>query len=547
MQECDFECSDTVEFDSVLHRYSSRSDKPNDKDEWYVAHEWEYQDKAYCSVTFGSWRIPESKKVWHSWGTSQIDTENYKIFKEKEAKAKAKIEIAREIQEKKSMDFYLDLPDLDTPHPYLEKKGFDIAFDGLKTFDDKLIIPKQNESGKIKSFEIIYPDGFKRCAKGCTSKNLFYKFDGDPQRIFICEGFATGASIHLCTGATVYCAFSASNCENIAMAARYHNKSADIVLCQDLGEAGDIAAEKCKLLGIDSIKPEGCGSDFNDMHQEVGEEKVEEVLRSRRLMPLSITEFLKMDIPPPEFLFHKMLPKSSSLLLMGQTGVGKSYIGFEMAYCLAMGITFIKWKCENSHKVLYIENEIDRYEVKERLVTLDDSYSQKKVPDDFCFDLMDKVQIEKVDALDLSCESSRKKLDVLFESYDVIFLDNYFSLVKLMEKSGTDSHVLASCWDPIKCWFKALESKGKTIVMIHHSNIDGTNRGTRNMMFGFETIINLVSEDPQKVPDQYKNIITINFVKSRKMIAKEKIPVRIGYDSSGVFACKWEILEKPTT
>jgi len=540
-----YESPEIIYFDSELHRFSGRSSKPSDKDEWYVAHEWEYQEKVYQKVILGSWRHPDQKHVWNSWGESKLDHDNYQIYKEKEKQAREALEVERKKSEEGAVKFYYELPDLETTHPYLLAKGFDITFDGLKVYKDRLVIPKTDETGKIRSYEIIDPDGSKRCAKGCVSKNTFYKLTGTNKKIYIAEGFATAASVHLATGATVYCAFSANNCKNVAAIAMYHNKNTPVTLCQDLGQSGDKTAEECAKLGIESIKPvcEGDGTDFNDMYMQSGEEAVKRLLCGSLPEMLDIFDILSQDPKETEWYFENLIQKNGRILISALTGVGKSYFALEMAMRMALGKKFMKWNCKNTARVLYLENEMGFNEVQKRLHSIAKDLSGGRELPFMDFKIITSDQFDEGPDVNLYCKNTRDIIDEMSEKFDVIFIDNFFCMASLTTKDGKENHHQASSIQDVQKWMKEMQKKGKTIIVLHHSNKDGTVRGTQNLEYEFETHIQLKGEDPENIPEEYGSIIKISFPKMRGGLAKEKKPLTVGYNPNLKYSSKWEILQ----
>jgi len=541
-----YDYPEIIYFDSELHRFSGRSDKPHDKDEWYVAHEWEFKEKIYQKVIVGSWRYPDQKNVWNSWGQSNLEHENYLIYKEKEKKAREALEEERRKSEEGAVKFLHDLSDLETAHPYLLSKGFDITFDGLKIYKDRLVIPKTDEMGKLRSYEIIDPDGSKRCAKGCVSKNTFYKFTGTNKKIFIAEGFATAASIHLATGATVYCAFSAGNCKNVAAIAMYHNKNTPIVLCQDLGQAGDKASEDCSKLGIETVKPvcNGNGTDFNDMYQEQGEKAVKKLLCGSTPEALCIFDILNMESKPVEYYFDKLIQKNGRILITAMTGIGKSYFSLEMALRLACGKTFMKWKCNEKARVLYLENEMGQDEVIRRLQSISKDMTRNEQLPNMDFKIVTSNQFCENGPVDLYCKLTRDVISEMSKDYDVIFLDNFFCLAQLKNVNGQESHYQASSLQDIQEWLRSLQERNKTLILLHHSNKDGYVRGSRNLEYQFETHIQLKGEEVEDIPDEYKNIFTITFPKMRTGFSTDRKPLTVGYNPERPYSTKWDFLEK---
>ena len=95
-------------------------------------------------------------------------------------------------------------------------------------------------------------------------------FIGDMQLgdiILVCEGWATGASLHEATGHFTIVAFSAGNLKAIARQARKHYPGSEILICgdNDLNGVGNKAAQEAAVaIGGKCILPATPGQDFND-------------------------------------------------------------------------------------------------------------------------------------------------------------------------------------------------------------------------------------------------------------------------------------------
>ena len=104
----------------------------------------------------------------------------------------------------------------------------------------RLVVPLQDIDGRIHSLETIAPDGAKRFLAGGAKKGHFALVGFDPAPlaepagpVLICEGWATGASLHIATGHTVIAAMDAGNLMPVAEALRARFSDADLVLVAD--------------------------------------------------------------------------------------------------------------------------------------------------------------------------------------------------------------------------------------------------------------------------------------------------------------------------
>ncbi len=201
--------------DGRIHRFSAPEEKRSRKSAWYwfvgeagVFGDWRNGEKFYWfdkekmrddHVVKNKERIEERKRQC---------IENY--TRTENAKASAK-RIAE------SMWGYAEPA---TTHPYLKAKGLPFGY-GAKVLGPRLLIPLTNVKGELVNLQRIYPDGAKRCLKGGEVDGVFFGIQGHG-RPYICEGFATGATIHELTGSTVICAMNCSNMMKVALAYRRH-------------------------------------------------------------------------------------------------------------------------------------------------------------------------------------------------------------------------------------------------------------------------------------------------------------------------------------
>jgi RecA-family ATPase len=97
----------------------------------------------------------------------------------------------------------------------------------------------------------------------------------------------------------------------------------------------------------------------------VADAEDEEALRA-----LSVQELLEMDIPPREMLLDPILQKQGLLMLYSKRGVGKTHVVLGIAYALASGGSFLRWKAVRPVKVLIIDGEMPLSALQERLAAI---------------------------------------------------------------------------------------------------------------------------------------------------------------------------------
>ncbi|MFQ1789637.1 DUF927 domain-containing protein [Aeromonas veronii] len=181
--------------------------------------------------------------------------------------------------------------------PYLARKNLGVCLcavnrilirDAGENFPPaSLIVPLYNEANELVNVQLIREDGTKRYLAGGQKAEAYHRIDGG-DRIAVVEGYATGLSVHLATGATVYCAMDAGNLVNVAKIARCQHPTAEIIVCgdHDLDEAGqrnEITQRQTEgaaiaVEAVVALPP--IPGDWNDYHQAHGLTKTKEAIMS---------------------------------------------------------------------------------------------------------------------------------------------------------------------------------------------------------------------------------------------------------------------------
>jgi putative DNA primase/helicase len=171
--------------------------------------------------------------------------------------------------------------DPENQHQYLKAKG--VQAHGLReTPDGRLLIPVRGTDGKLHSLQFIGADGNKRFKTGGRKRGCYFSI-GKPNGVLcICEGYATGASIHEATGYAVAVAFDCGNMKPVAEALRAKFPDVKLIICADddyctegnpgLTKATEAAQAVGGLLAIPAFGESRASNDtdFNDMAARYG-------------------------------------------------------------------------------------------------------------------------------------------------------------------------------------------------------------------------------------------------------------------------------------
>ena len=130
--------------------------------------------------------------------------------------------------------------------------------------------------------QFIFPDGTKKFKTGTTKHGNYFSI-GKPKNntLLICEGYATGASLHEATGHAVAVAYDAGNIQPVPANLRKKFPDINFVICADNDESGigqKKAEEAAEAVGGVLVMPPDTGDDFNDLHQKKGPEAVRAIV-----------------------------------------------------------------------------------------------------------------------------------------------------------------------------------------------------------------------------------------------------------------------------
>jgi phage/plasmid primase-like uncharacterized protein len=250
-------------------------------------------------------------------------------------------------------------------HPYLEKKG--VRAYGLKTDGHNLYIPLCIRD-EITSYQSINPDGEKMLLKGGEVSGGYHIIKGKTPHTYFVEGYATGATVHMATKATVFVCF---NSGNLIKVLDYYREYIDqpVIIAADndhqteaegKGNAGLKVARACveKHKNVTMIYPatEKGVTDFNDLASLRGIHSVKELLGQKK-NKIEILQVDQMESIPEKWFIKKILPSKKVGLVFGRSGHMKSFVVIDMALHLATGRDWHGHRVNDTHNVLYVCGE----------------------------------------------------------------------------------------------------------------------------------------------------------------------------------------------
>ena len=430
----------------------------------------------------------------------------------------------------------------DPNHPYLRRKGVS-AFSGIRQArDGALLIPVLDAANNLQSLQRIYPDGTKRFLVGGKVSDGRFIIQGQPEKpIAICEGFATGASIHLAAGWTVYVAFSANNLAPVAKSVKEQFPDSSIIICGDKDETGRKKGwEAARLANTPLVLPQftnGNGTDFNDLHQSEGLEAVRSQLESaltkqHGLVALDMSEFLSMQIPDRGYLLSPILPVQGIGILYAPRGVGKTFAALSVAVAVASGGAVFNWRAPMPKKTLYVDGEMPATSMQSRLSSL---VGGMAIPPQALKNLsLITPDLQPCAMPDLSTSNGQAMIEPLLKGVDMVVLDNIATLCRTGKENESQS------WQAMQAWLLDLRRRGITVLLIHHAGKSGDQRGTSAKEDIMDTVISL--RRPREYAMAEGARFEVHLTKARGILGDDAKPFEANLITEGN-ALHWQVRE----
>ncbi len=289
---------ETLHADGSLHRFHVEGDRRGQRNGWYVLHA-----DGLPAGEFGCWK----RGISVTW-RADIGRE---VTAEEEAALRQQLEAARRVREteqaklraearRKAARLWAEAhPRVSVRHPYLVLKA--VRAYGLRQLKEALLVPVRDADGQLHGLQFIQPDGAKRFTTGMAKTGHYHAIGKVRGRVLICEGYATGATLHEATGDAVAIAFDAGNLTAVARALRSKLPHAALVLAADndhrtagnpgLAKANEAAAAVGASVVVPDFATDAQGSDWNDLAALHGLDAVQRAFSS----PAAVQE-----MPPPQ-------------------------------------------------------------------------------------------------------------------------------------------------------------------------------------------------------------------------------------------------------
>jgi phage/plasmid primase-like uncharacterized protein len=389
--------------DGALHRFPTNG-KRDDLAGWYVLHL-----DGVPAGSFGCWR----KGLTQDWRANvgrQLTEREQAELERRAAEARRQREQAERERHaaaaRQAAQEWESAAPANPSHPYLVLKG--IKPHGLRVdASGRLLVPLFDATGEWISMQRIDENGQKRFLAGGKVAGGYWLI-GEPRAVLvICEGFATGASIHEATGHPVAVAFNASNLATVARVMREQNPNTILFIAADddaategnpgLTKAREAAAAVAGRLVAPDFGPErpAGATDFNDLMRLRGPEAVRagftatattvaatETAGAPSILMGPDRATLRPDLferppEPPAMVIEGFEPRDAGVI-PGAGGTGKTTIELWLAIHRILGAPVFGCDIVQPGPVLYVSAEDSRERIEYRVWRICDALNMNE-------------------------------------------------------------------------------------------------------------------------------------------------------------------------
>ncbi|HUX80290.1 MAG TPA: AAA family ATPase, partial [Alphaproteobacteria bacterium] len=300
--------------------------------------------------------------------------------------------------------------------------------------------------------------------------------------------------------------------------------------------------QNCRVVFPKFKNTEAKPTDFNDLMLLEGKDEVsrqiENSFQSTTLKALSIRDLLSMEIRPCEMILNPIIPEQGLVMIHAPRGIGKTHVSLMIAYTVAIGGHMFngKWESTKPNKVLFVDGEMPLAVMQERLAKIVSSTDTEVSSDDNLLIITPDLQNQGIS--DLSTPEGQQFVEEHLKDVKLLILDNHSALCRRGRENEGES------WIPLQEWFLTLRRRGISVLLIHHSNKTGGQRGTSRKEDLLDTVITL--RKPESYDPREGARFEVHYEKARGFYGHEAIPFEASLkEEKGKFIWLVQKIENP--
>ena len=224
-----------------------------------------------------------------------------------------------------------------------------------------------------------------------------------------------------------------------------------------------------------------------------------------KIEAIALDAFLARQFPPRNTLLAPWLPEKGLAMVFAPRGVGKTHFALNVAYAVASGGSYLRWRAGSPRKVLLLDGEMPAVALQERLADIVAHNAGEPPAADFIRLL--PYDLFELGGPDLSTVDGQKLLEPLIGDAALIVVDNISTICRAGKENEAES------WGLIQGWALEQRRKGRTVLFVHHAGKGGEQRGTSKREDVMDSVVKLARPTDYNPSEGARFIVT--FTKSR--------------------------------
>ena len=232
------------------------------------------------------------------------------------------------------------------------------------------------------------------------------------------------------------------------------------------------------------------------------------------IQAVSLDAFLELEIPAKELLLAPWLPIKGLALVFAPRGVGKTHFALGVAYAVASGGRYLRWRAPGPRKVLVLDGEMPAATQQERWSAIVASADKEPPSGDFIRILASDLC--EFGLPDLATEEGQAAIEPHLKDADLIIVDNLSTLARSGKENESES------WASMQAWALKQRRAGRSVLFVHHAGKGGEQRGTSKREDVMDTVIKLSRPSDYNPKDGAR--FNVEFTKARGFIGPDAEP-----------------------
>jgi hypothetical protein len=193
------------------------------------------------------------------------------------------------------------------------------------------------------------------------------------------------------------------------------------------------------------------------------------------------------EFPAVNPVFGGLVNTTSRMLLVAPTGLGKTHFAMAIAGAVAAGKDLLHWEVNEPRKVLYIDGEMPRGLLQERLkemvARMNLTRAEMKTFRKNFFVLSREIEEDMPPLNTIEGQEFIEGWLKRHNGVDLITFDNIQSLL-----IGEQDE---KAWLPVKSWIRQLSRRQMAQIWVHHANEEGKGFGTKTREWEMSTVLTM--------------------------------------------------------